>query len=60
MEPQSDVAASEVVYLAATDEQLSKEVRDAISFIDGSEAAPSKLLLVYSWNENAEGGRFSK
>lgn len=46
----------EVVYSVATDDQLTSEVKDATHFINDSSNIPSKLLLIYSWNENSEGG----
>jgi hypothetical protein len=47
---------SKVIYSVATDDQLSAEARSAANFINSTLAVPSKLLLIYSWNENSEGG----
>jgi hypothetical protein len=55
-EPQSLKNEPEVFYSVATDDQLSTEARDVAKFIIRCQLCFSRLLLVYAWNENSEGG----
>ncbi|EHR01331.1 glycoside hydrolase family 99-like domain-containing protein [Bradyrhizobium sp. WSM471] len=44
-------------YSIATPEQFSSHLRSAVSYIDNNlDSCPSRVLLIYSWNECDEGG----
>lgn len=44
-------------YFAATDKELTQQLRNALRLVkESSEKIPSQVLLIYSWNEDAEGG----
>jgi len=55
-DPNTKVTGREAIYAAATNNELTDEVSSVVEFVETSNAVPSNVFLVYSWNENSEGG----
>jgi hypothetical protein len=54
-EPDLKKVGLDEYYAEATPEEIAQQLRDAISWVDANKSATARTVLIYAWNECAEG-----